>query len=258
MGFGYLLLGYLIAFLLKILASGLGIGGVALLFGYVVMWYGISRLKLFCSSFVWAEWSMLPLLLIAVYRVLQDFAALFLWNMPWLSGNVASVAAWADLLLIVLMHAALLSSIRELAMGLELKHITVASMRNMILVGFYAFLYFFYQLPIGSLDGIKPYLGPTMTLLNLIWLILNLWLFLTCTKDICAEGDEEIAPRRYRWELLNRIGDRFGENIQKAGDRNKEEIEQYLRRRNDKRAQQARDADQGNKQYHHQKRKKKK
>ena len=259
MGFGYLLLGYLVAFLLKLLASGLGMGGFALLLGYGMMCWGLTRLKLFCRSFAFGEWSLYPLLLIALYRCAGDLSTVFLWDHPIFKGTFSTVIMWAELILIVIFHAAVLSAIRELAMQLELKHISIAAIRNTVIVALYAMLYLIYALPVGLSETVKPYLGISLTVFNLAWMVLNLFLFLTCAKDICAEGDEEIEPKRYRWEFLNRIGDRFGENIQKAGEKNKEEIEGFLRRRNEKRMKQAQDRDAEKKQpIHHKKKKKKK
>ncbi len=234
MGFGYLLGGYLVVFLLKLPLAGLGIGGVALLFGYALMWWGTHRLKLFCRSFIWAEVSFLPLFLLACYRMAEDLSALFLWDLPILSGGAVDWIGLAELFLIVLMHAMLLSAVRELAMSLELKEIAFAALRNTLMVVVYALLYVLYLLPLGSAEGIKPYLGLTMTVLNIAWVLFNLFLFLTCAKDICAEGDEEIEPKRYRWELLNRIGDRFADTMKESTDRNRRDAEDYLRRRNEK------------------------
>ncbi|MBE6633300.1 MAG: hypothetical protein E7620_03035 [Ruminococcaceae bacterium] len=260
MGFGYLLIGYLIAFLLKLLASGLGIGGFALLLGYGMMCWGLTRLKLFCRSFAFGEWSLYPLLLIALYRCATDLATVFLWDHPIFTGAFATVVMWVELIFIVIFHAAVLSAIRELAMQLELKHIAGAAIRNTVIVALYAVLYLIYALPVGLSETVKPYLGLSLTVLNLLWLILNLLLFLACAKDICAEGDEEIEPKRYRWEFLNRVGDRFSENLKKAEETNKEEIEGFLRRRNEKRMKQAQDRDAARKQpiYHKKKKKKKK
>ena len=44
MGFGYLLLGYLVTFVLYLTVQGLGFGGIALLLGYGVMLLGLSEL----------------------------------------------------------------------------------------------------------------------------------------------------------------------------------------------------------------------
>ena len=44
MGFGYLLLGYLISFLIYLTVQALGVGSLALLAGYLLMLYGLATL----------------------------------------------------------------------------------------------------------------------------------------------------------------------------------------------------------------------
>ena len=54
-------------------------------------------------------------------------------------------------------------------------------------------------------------------------------------KNIAPEGEDERPPHRYRWNLLNRIGDRFAREQEHAVEKKREETEAYLRRRKEKR-----------------------
>ncbi len=233
MGFGYLLLGYLTTFLLKMLASALGVGSLALLIGYFLMWTGLRSLRLFCRSFEWAELALYPMMATALFGLLSDLSKLFLWNLPFLDG-ASAVVAWVDFALIMVYHAALLSAIREIGEQVELKRISSAAMRNSIIVLLYAVLYLIYFIP-GPWDSVRGYLALSMTLLNVAWIFCNLWLLLNCTKDIAAEGQEEPEPKRYKWEFLNRMGDQFEENMKKAADSNREAIEEHLRKKQERR-----------------------
>ena len=234
MGFGYLLIGYLVAFLLKITAEALQLGFAALLLGYVLMLFGLWRLKRFCRSFFGAELMLYPLLITVVYHALRAGSETFLWNLPIVSAAVTDAVGWVEFILIMAFHAALLSAIRELAMQVELKSTVSAAIRNSILVLLYAILYLVCKLPIGAMDGVRNYFLLSLTLLNLAFVICNLLLLLSCTKNICAKGEEEPAPKEYKWKFLNRIGEAFDQTLQKATDRQKEEIEDHLRRRNEK------------------------
>ncbi len=234
MGFGYLLLGYLTTFLLKMLASALGIGSLALLIGYFLMWTGVRNLRLFCRAFEWAEWALYPMMVTALFGVFVDLSKLFLWNLPFLDG-ASVVLAWVDFVLIMVYHAALLSAIREIGEQVELKKISTAAVRNSIIVFLYAVLYMVYFIP-GLLDSVRGYLALSMTLLNVSWIFCNLWLLLNCTKDIVAEGQEDPTPKRYKWEFLNRMGDQFEENMKKAADSNREAIEEHLRKKQERRS----------------------
>ncbi|MBR7099173.1 MAG: hypothetical protein IKC59_07145 [Clostridia bacterium] len=231
MGFGYLLIGYLVAFLLHITVGAMGVGSLALLLGYGLMWTGLRSLRLFCRSFSYAEWVIYPTLGVGVYRLVEDLAALFLWDIPFLT-SAETVVSWVEFCLIMVFHAALLSAIREIGMQVGLKKISSAAIRNLVIVFLYAVIYLLYWIPGLFPETARNYLTLSLTLLNLGWIICNLWLLLNCTKDIVAEGQENPEPKRYRWEFLNRIGDRFSENFQKAADSNREAIEERLRKKN--------------------------
>ena len=230
MGFGYLFLGYLVTFLLHTVAGALGVGSLALLLGVVLMWTGLKTLRLYCSGFALAEWSLYPLLILGCYRLAEDLSQMLLWNAPFFQ-NINAAVSWIEFLLIMIFHAALLSAVREIGMQVGLQKIAAASIRDMILVALYAVTYALYWIPNLVGDTVRGYLTLSLTLLKLGWIFCNLWLLLTCTKDIVAEGQEDPAPKRYKWELLNRIGDRFEENMKKAAESNRDAIEEHLRKK---------------------------
>ena len=238
MGFGCLLLGYLTTFLLKMLASALGVGSLALLIGYFLMWTGLHMLRLFCRAFEWAEWALYPMMVTALFGLFADLSDLFLWNLSFL-GGISAVMAWVEFVLIMVYHAALLSAIREIGEQVELKKISAAAIRNSIIVLLYAVVYMLYFIPGLFPDAARGYLTLSMTLLNVAWIFCNLWLILNCTKDIVAEGQEEPEPKRYKWDFLNRMGDQFEQNIKKAADSNREAIEENLRKKQERRGRSA-------------------
>lgn len=256
MGFGYLLLGYLVTFLLKMIASALGVGFAALLVGYGLMAWGLHSLKRYCSFFAYAEWCLIPLFLLAIYRGAEELSELFLWNLPFVSQTVGSVVGWVEFAIIMLFHALLLSAIRELGMQVELNRIASAAVRNMIIVLIYAILYVLCLLPIAALNSVRQYFVLSLNLFNLAWIFCNLFLFLSCAKNICAEGQEDPEPKRYRWNFLNRVGDSFERNFQRASERSRNDVEDYLRKKQEKRAnQEAAEEERRRKKYHHKKKK---
>ena len=234
MGFGYLFLGYLVAFLLHTAANALGVGSFAMILGCALMWTGLRSLRLFCKGFVWAEYALYPMLAMGVYRLMGDLSDLFLWDLTFFS-KASTAASWIEFCLIMIFHAALLSAIREIGMQVELKKIASAAIRNMIIVFLYAATYALYWIPNLVGETVRGYLTLSITLLNLAWILCDLWLLLTCTKDIVPEGQEEPEIKRYRWEVLNRIGDRFDENMKKAAESNRAAIEENLRKKQERR-----------------------
>ncbi len=236
MGFGYLFLGYLVTFLLHTLASALGVGSLAMILGCAMMWTGLRGLRLFCKGFALAEWALYPMFVMGIYRLVGDLSDLFLWDLTFFS-KASNAASWIEFCLIMIFHAALLSAIREIGMQVELKKIASAAIRNMIIVFLYAATYALYWIPNAVSESVRGYLTLSITLLNLAWILCNLWLLLTCAKDIVPEGQEEQEPKRYRWEFLNRMGDRFEENMKKAADSNRAAIEESLRKKQARRNQ---------------------
>lgn len=233
MGFGYLLIGYLITFVIKITVSGLGFGGLTLLVGYAVMLYGLMQLRLYHRAFAWSEWILLPLMLTAVYDQLKSLCELFLWDLPFVNAVTNSVFEWVTFALIIIFHFALLYAIRMIAGEVELLHVATKAIRNMIIVGLYAVLTGAYYLTAGS-DAAK-YLSFSVVLLNFVSVICNLLLLLSCNKNICREGDEDQPPKPSRFELINRLGDAYEKNRQKAIDNTRREAEEVLRRRQEAR-----------------------
>jgi hypothetical protein len=133
-------------------------------------------------------------------------------------------------------HAALLSSIRELAMRVELKNLSGFAIRNMVLILTYGILYLVNGLPFGFSETVKGYFALTLTLLQIVWIFANLFLLLSCNKSICAEGQEIPQKKRYRWEFLNKLGDSFEDTFKRASDRTRSEMEEHLKKKQEKKS----------------------
>jgi hypothetical protein len=124
---------------------------------------------------------------------------------------------------------AMLYGIRMLADGIGLKNTVAATLRNSIFVLVYAVLYLCGSLPIG--EAIKPYLTLSVTLVNLVFVVCNLALLLSCMKNICREGDEEIEPKRSRFAWVNRMSDVYDNSRKKLNEQMREEGEAMRLRR---------------------------
>ena len=81
-----------------------------------------------------------------------------------------------------------------------------------------------------------------------VYMVLNLLLLANCAKDICPAGEEDQPFKRSRFALVNKIGDAYERNQQRAVERTMRETEERLRRRQESRNQK--------KIYHNKKRKK--
>ena len=236
MGFGYLLIGYLITFVLYVTVNALGFGGVALLVGYGIMFYALDILTRYQREFVYAKWVQLPLAVTALYALTQSISELLLIRLPAVMQTVGVAVEWITFLLMIFFNVALLYGIRVLAREVGLLHMAVKAVRNSFFVGLYAVLMLVAKLPILP-NTVKAYLTLPIVMLNVVWVILNLLLLLNCAKNICPAGDEDQPPKRSRFEWINRIGDTYEKNRQKAIDSTTREAEEVLRRRQEKRNQ---------------------
>ena len=231
MGFGYLLIGYLITFVLHVTVQALGLGPLGLLVGYGVMFMGLSKLNPFQRAFAVSRWTLIPLACVSLLHLAVAFADVFLFDLPFRVPIMLAVE-WSNFALLIFFNVTLLYGIRMIARDVELPRIATAAVRNSLFVGAYAILYL-----LGQIPTLEAYLVVPAVLTQIVWVFCNLFLILTCAKDICAEGEEEIQPKRYRWELLNKIGDAYEKNRQRSIDRTTREAEEAIRRRNERLAQ---------------------
>lgn len=235
MGFGYLLIGYLITFVLYMTFNGLGFGGLALLLGYALMFMGLSELNRYNRAFVWAKWVLVPAFPIALYDLAQSLADQFLWSSPIFASPVAGVVEWVNFLILITFNIAMLYGIRMIAQSVGIGHMATAALRNSVFVGFYALIYLVGNMPLSAMESARPYLGLAVTLTNLLWVVFNLILLLACNKNICRAGEEDVPPKRSRFAWVNRMGDAYERNRQKAIDNTTREAEEALRRRRERR-----------------------
>lgn len=224
------------AFLLEITASAVGLGSIALLVGYGLMAAGIWKLRAYERLF---RFALLPLgfLLIADgYHLAQMICNWAAWSPSWINGTAEQIVGWIEFGLILALHSLLLPAVLRLAMSVELPKTAVSASRNLILVWIWGVLYLVVNLAPLSEEAGKVF-AVVLTVFNLLFILLDLLLFLSCMKNIAPEGEDEQPPHRYRWDLLNRIGDRFAREQERAVDKKREETEAYLRRRKEKREQ---------------------
>ena len=232
MGFGYLLLGYLMAFLLYLTVQALGVGSLALLAGYLLMLYGLMKLCKYHSAFNAAKWLLIPMLLGALYLFIADLSRLLLLGIPFVKGSVRAVADWIIFIIGIVYQCALVYGIRMIGDSVGIKKISFAAVRNSVFVAIYALLYISQNLTMQA--SVKWYVVIFTNVFNLIWILCNLVLLLSCTKNICREGDEEITHRPSRFGWVNRMGEAYDRAHQKLNDQARADGEAFIRRRQEK------------------------
>lgn len=235
MGFGYLLLGYLITNIIFITASAAGVGSLALLGGSVLMFLGLRGLCRFNTSFVPAKWLTLPIFALGLCRLWQDAATWFLWQNS-IAGVMETVIAWVSFVASLLFHLAMLYAIRVLALEVELKKLASHAMYNTMGVGIWGALFLLCNMPALG-ETLLPYLSFSMGLFNLTYLISDAILLLRCAKNICAEGDEEVPQRPSRFAWVNRLSDSYSQTMDKLKQSYRADGEAFRRKHFEKKPQ---------------------
>ncbi len=235
MGFGYLLLGYVVTYVISIMAGSMGIGSLALLVGAALMFSGLRGLCRFNTAFEAAKWLTLGVAALGLCRLWQDAANWFLWQNS-IAGVMTAVVTWASFAITLLFHFAALYAIRVLALEVGLKKLASHAMYNTMGVGIWGALFLLCNMPaIG--ETVLPYLSFSMGLFNLTYLVSDIALFVRCAKNICAEGDEEVAPKPSRFAWINRISDSYNQTIDKLKQNSYDDGDAFMRKRMEKKQQ---------------------
>lgn len=234
MGFGYLFIGYLIAFVLYLTVQAFGIGGLALLVGYGMMMLGLWGLTRYNRTFSIAKWLCIPLLATAVYQLGGEIGDLLLWDVALFEGNVTVAVTWVQFTFVILFNFAMLYGIRSIAQEVELLHVATKAVRNSVFVGLYAIVYLLTNFVFAQNETVRAYFVFSLMLTQVIYILLNLALLISCTKNICAEGQEDVPQQPHRWEFLNKVDRAYDRTRQKNIDDAKAAGEALAERRRQK------------------------
>ena len=232
MGFGYLFIGYLITFVLYLTVQALGLGGLALLLGSATMLLGLLELTRYQRAFALAKWLCLPLMATSLYQALLNLFEQSLWNVPFFGATASSVVIWVHFALIILFQLAMFYGIRTIATEVGLMHISTKALRNSLFVCLYAVLYLLTNLVFRQNGEIRQYFAFSLMVSQMAAVLFNLLLLISCTKNICAEGqdeeDEKQTSQSGFWGRINEIDDR---TRQRSIDRAKEQGAAFAERR---------------------------
>lgn len=236
MGFGYLLLGYLVTYVIYITASSVGFGSLALLAGSALMFWALCSLRRFCIAFDAAKWFTLPIFALGLCRLWQDIAkAWFVWE-----GTAAdlllTIVTWTSFAITLLFHFALLYAIRVLSLEVGLNKLSSHAMYNTLAVGIWGALFLLCNMPATG-EKVLPYLSFSMGLFNLVYLVSNVVLLLRCAKNICAEGDEEVASKPSRFAWINRMRDSYDKTMDKLKENSRADGDAFWHKHMEKKSQ---------------------
>ena len=236
MGFGLLFIGYFLEYLI-------GMNDISVfthLLGYMVMFAGLSQLRLYCRAFSYAQYCTVPLMLLAIYRTFAGLPELFDISFTFVTEARTFWITLADLALVSLFHVLLAIAIMEICNRTGVKKNAVIAIRNLLIVFLYDAAYV--GLTFSSGKSVTLY-GVTL-LLQLIWVIGNLVLIGSCYMRICPAGQENMdkqrSPSRIPWIA------RLQEKYQKSEDKAIAQDKAYRKQRYDEQVQKFNQAKRGN------------
>ena len=232
MGFGWLFLGYVVSFLLSAVGGMLNIKFLVCLLGYIMILRGIWELCKYNTAFRVPLAAVLALLPVTVYEMLAEWGAVFAWDVPFLSAGAEAVMAWVDFGLTVVFHFAGYYAIAVIARSVDLPRLVQSAVFDSVIGVGYVSLFLVCRLALT--ETAAAYFGAPLTVFLLFWRICDLCLLISCCKNICPAGDEDQTPKPYRWAFLNRMGERFAGNFQRAADSTRASREEDLRRRRER------------------------
>jgi uncharacterized protein YacL len=236
MGFGTLLCGYFVIFLMSF---GMGqYAFAALLVGGFVSYSATMNLKDYCPSFIYTTVCAALEVLLGVWGGIVFLSDLFMWDAPFITETVTSAVYYVDFLVGLAFHVTMLYSITELAEELGLDKIRGRARGSM----FFMIICGIFQLLIGIIPALQtvPNQMPTKILIlcMLFAYIFNSVLVYTCYIHICPKGEEMGRERKpSRFKLINEIREKADAKEEKAIRESIDYIEGRMQKRNSKKQQ---------------------
>lgn len=200
MGFGYLLVGYILAFVFSL-------GKVYFfqdIIGALVMLIGLSKLALCEKNFYRAMWADIAYLFISFVR-----AMLMMFKIIGEEGVLAAVFSIVIPAVSLVLQFFMFAGIFYLAQEVELEKESLKAKGSLVRIFSYYLLYIIAYL-------ITPLLGSTVgnltgllvTVYGLVVLIMNVVLIHSCYCRICLKGQETGERSQSKYEWVNKINEK--------------------------------------------------
>jgi len=204
-------------------------GYITRIIGYIIMIVATNKLKEYESGFSYSQLSIVPLMCIAVYQGTIDIMT----RLGMVSGGTIpdNIINITTAVFLILFHILLLLSISYLGKNTGLVKIRNAAVRNIVIMSVYFSLFIFMQIPMSFTTDYFKYLTIYAFIIQLIWTVLNIVLLLSCTKNICPEGEEDVPLKKSNFAFVNK----FREEIERKEKKAINETVEYKKQKQKKR-----------------------
>lgn len=223
MGFGLLLIGYAITFLItvgigKYLFAGMLIGGF-------IMFLGLSELRKYSPAFIYALIADVLLILCSFYETAAFFDDAFMLELGIVSQNLLAVFDWIEFALNLVFNIAMLYGIADLSRRVEYSKTMEKAYRNMVFVAIANAFELITMIPNTLFSEDRAFFLSLLLIIRIFYVVLNLLLIFKCYAMICSEGEENMERKPSRFKFINDIRAKQDEREQKAIESTKAYIE---------------------------------
>ena len=214
MGYGLMALGYALTFFVSLSLYG----WVVRLIGYLVMAYGLFKLRDYFPSYALSLFTVLALFLVGLGEAGCELAALF--GAEGIDGIMTAVYYIRDGLVLVFHIFYLISTyIAFGVVGLEDRRISAVTDIVAVVLG-----YVLYTLAAFGVIG-----ADVSLVAQIIWMIMVFVLIFGCYMRICPEGDENMPRRESKIGFINKFSEALEKRENEAIERTRREIEEKKR-----------------------------
>ena len=220
MGFGVMLIGYFITYVMALNTYGVFFR----LIGYMVICRAALRLLEYDKKFVYPFYISVLLTALSALE-----SANFVYRLVALTPNatvelLANTVGYIDAVAVLVFHTTLLLAIRSIARDTGVSKIAVSAVRNLIVILLYFGLYAvsFLPLPVN--------MAMPLFLVNLLWILLDVALLYSCYYRICDENDNDMIRKPSRFTWVNNMRSKLDAKQEKAA----REMEEYRAQKNQK------------------------
>ena len=232
MGFGPLLIGYFITYIVT-----LGLGNyifAGMLIGGFVMFLGLCELRKYAPTFLYAIIADVLLILCSFYEAVEYIDDAFLLGWGLYGGAASGVVAWIELVVYLALNLTLLYGIADLSRRVEYPETRQKAYRNMAFVVLYNLFYLIFNIPNSIFAADLGFFMTLLLIFQLIYAFFNVALMFKCYAMICPEGEEDMARKPSRFEFINKLREKQDEREQAAIESTKAYLEKKIEQRNKK------------------------
>ena len=198
MGFGLLLIGYILAFTAKIGLGPYHFAGMAL--GGFLSYLGLSELKKYSPVFIYSQIVNVALIVCSFFKTAMWADESFALGLGLHETAYETMYNFVEFGISLLFNLALLYGIADLARRVEHAEIKGKAYRNMIFVGIYNAYQIVMFFPIAN-DILMSFLP----IFQFVYSAINALLIFKCYAMICPEGDESMPRKPSRFAFINKI-----------------------------------------------------